>query len=114
MKHATHQTTNTTPTAYDSPAADPVDSPGRFGGHFGGIEVHQASAPYTKANRGSDILGRFGLTRVINATGTVTRLGASPLDAEVIDAMAAGARSSVDIAAHQGPACGTIAQDTAA
>ena len=62
----------------------------------------------------TDILGRFGLTRVINATGTVTRLGASPLDAEVIDAMAAAARSSVDIAELQGRACETIAEYTGA
>jgi L-seryl-tRNA(Ser) seleniumtransferase len=62
----------------------------------------------------ADILGRFGLTRVINATGTVTRLGASPLDAEVIDAMAAAARCSVDIAELQGRACETIAQYTGA
>jgi seryl-tRNA(Sec) selenium transferase len=40
----------------------------------------------------TDILERLGLTRVINPTGTVTRLGASPIDAEVIAAMAAAAR----------------------
>ena len=62
----------------------------------------------------TDILGRFGLTRVINATGTVTRLGASPLDAEVIDAMALAARCSVDIAELQGRACETIAHYTGA
>src|ERR1700730_12102653 len=102
MKQRPHQTTNATPTAHNSPTADPVDSPRSFAGHFRGIDVQHASAPYTKANRVSDILGRFGLTRVINATGTVTRLGASPLDTEVIDAMAVAARRSVHIAELQG------------
>ena len=30
-----------------------------------------------------DIFERFGLVRIINANGTATRLGASPMDAEV-------------------------------
>jgi L-seryl-tRNA(Ser) seleniumtransferase len=51
---------------------------------------------------------------VINATGTVTRLGASQLDAEVIAAMAEAAQSSVDMADLQGRACDLIAQCTGA
>jgi D-glucosaminate-6-phosphate ammonia-lyase len=62
----------------------------------------------------TDILGRFGFARVINATGTVTRLGASPIDTEVIAAMSAAAQCSVDIAELQGHASGIISQCTGA
>jgi D-glucosaminate-6-phosphate ammonia-lyase len=62
----------------------------------------------------TDILGRFGFARVINATGTVTRLGASPIDAEVIAAMSAAAQCSVDIAELQGHASEIISQCTGA
>ena len=62
----------------------------------------------------TDIFGRFGIARVINATGTVTRLGASPIDAEVIAAMAAAAQCSVDIGALQGCASEFISQCTGA
>jgi D-glucosaminate-6-phosphate ammonia-lyase len=62
----------------------------------------------------SDIFGRMKLARVINATGTVTRLGASPIDTEVIAAMAAAAQCSVDIAELQGRASEIIAQCTGA
>ena len=62
----------------------------------------------------TDIFGRFGIDRVINATGTVTRLGASPMDAEVIAAMAAAAQCSVDIADLQGRASEVIAKCTGA
>jgi L-seryl-tRNA(Ser) seleniumtransferase len=60
------------------------------------------------------ILERFGLTRVINATGTVTRLGASQIAPEVIAAMSAAAECSVDIADLQGRASDVIAQCTGA
>ncbi len=60
------------------------------------------------------ILERFGLTRVINATGTVTRLGASQIAPEVIAAMSAAAACSVDIADLQGRASDVIAQCTGA
>jgi L-seryl-tRNA(Ser) seleniumtransferase len=56
----------------------------------------------------TDILERLSFNRVINATGTVTRLGASPIDPAVIDAMAAAARWSVDIAELQGRASDII------
>jgi D-glucosaminate-6-phosphate ammonia-lyase len=62
----------------------------------------------------TDISAQLRLARVINATGTVTRLGASQLDAEVIDAMAQAAQSSVDIADLQGRASEFIAQCTGA
>ena len=64
--------------------------------------------------RVTDISAHLRLARVINATGTVTRLGASQLDAEVIAAMAEAAQSSVDIADLQGRACDLIAQCTGA
>jgi D-glucosaminate-6-phosphate ammonia-lyase len=60
------------------------------------------------------ILERFGLTRVINATGTVTRLGASQIAPEVSAAMSAAAACSVDIADLQGRASEVIAQCTGA
>jgi L-seryl-tRNA(Ser) seleniumtransferase len=56
----------------------------------------------------------LGLARLINATGTVTRLGASQMDAGVIAAMAAAAECSVDMAALQGHASELIAQCTGA
>jgi L-seryl-tRNA(Ser) seleniumtransferase len=59
-------------------------------------------------------LDRFGLARVINASGTVTRLGASRIAPAVIDAMAAAAACSVDIAALQGRASEVIARCTGA
>jgi D-glucosaminate-6-phosphate ammonia-lyase len=62
----------------------------------------------------TDIVGRLNLMRVINATGTVTRLGASPIDSEVIAAMAAAAQCSVDIGALQGIASEVISQCTGA
>jgi D-glucosaminate-6-phosphate ammonia-lyase len=62
----------------------------------------------------TDIFERFGIARVINATGTVTRLGASPLDPEVAAAMAAAAQCSVDIADLQARASETISQITGA
>jgi L-seryl-tRNA(Ser) seleniumtransferase len=62
----------------------------------------------------TDIFGRFGIDRVINATGTVTRLGASPMETEVIAAMAAAAQCCVDIADLQGRASEVIAKCTGA
>ena len=62
----------------------------------------------------TDIFAGLRLTRVINATGTVTRLGASPIDPDVVAAMAAAAQSSLDIAELQGRACEIIAQCTGA
>ncbi len=62
----------------------------------------------------ADIFGRFNMPRVINATGTVTRLGGSVMDPEVIESMAAAARCSVDIAELQGHASEIIAKCTGA
>jgi D-glucosaminate-6-phosphate ammonia-lyase len=61
-----------------------------------------------------DIFERYGLVRVINATGTATRLGASPMDTEVIAAMAAAAQCSVDMGELQGRASELIAKATGA
>ncbi len=60
------------------------------------------------------ILERFGLTRIVNATGTVTRLGASQIAPAVIAAMAAAAECSVDMADLQGRASEVIARCTGA
>jgi L-seryl-tRNA(Ser) seleniumtransferase len=46
-------------------------------------------------------LARLGLTRIINAAGTLTRLGGKPMAAEVAAAMAEAATVSLDIAALQ-------------
>jgi D-glucosaminate-6-phosphate ammonia-lyase len=62
----------------------------------------------------TDIFQRLGITRVVNATGTVTRLGASPIEPQVIAAMAAAAQCSVDIAELQGRASEVISQCTGA
>jgi L-seryl-tRNA(Ser) seleniumtransferase len=62
----------------------------------------------------TDILERFGLSRVINATGTVTRYGASRMAPEVIAAMAAAAQCSVDMGELQGRASELIARCTGA
>ncbi len=62
----------------------------------------------------TDIFERFGIARVINATGTVTRLGASPIDPEVAAAMSAAAQCSVDIAGLQARASEVISKVTGA
>ena len=65
-------------------------------------------------NATTDILRRFRTLRVINATGTVTRLGGSLIHPEVIAAMAEAAQSSVDIGALQGYASEVISAHTGA
>jgi len=62
----------------------------------------------------ADLAARVQAARVINATGTVTRLGASPIDARVVSAMAEAAQSSMDIAELQAQASLIIAQCTGA
>ncbi len=62
----------------------------------------------------TDFFKHHGLTRVINATGTVTRLGASPLHPDVIAAMADAAQYSIDIAELQGHASSQISEVTGA
>jgi L-seryl-tRNA(Ser) seleniumtransferase len=62
----------------------------------------------------SDVLATLDRSRVINATGTVTRLGASRIAPQVLAAMTAAAASSVDIAQLQGGASEVIARLTGA
>ena len=62
----------------------------------------------------ADIFARLSLARVINATGTVTRLGGSVMDTQVTEAMSAAAQCSVDIAELQGHASEIIAECTGA
>ncbi|MBV9634215.1 MAG: hypothetical protein JOZ40_06260 [Methylobacteriaceae bacterium] len=56
-----------------------------------------------------DIFTRYGLRRIINASGTETTKGASPVCPEVIEAAAALVGHSVDMAELQSVACHTIA-----
>lgn len=61
-----------------------------------------------------DIYAALGVKRRINAAGTLTRLGGALMDAEVVSAMAAAARASVDIGELQAAASRTIARFTGA
>ncbi|MSP46608.1 MAG: aminotransferase class V-fold PLP-dependent enzyme [Xanthobacteraceae bacterium] len=61
-----------------------------------------------------DVYASLGVKRRINAAGTLTRLGGALMDEEVIAAMAAAARASVDIAELQEAASGTISRLTGA
>jgi uncharacterized pyridoxal phosphate-dependent enzyme len=56
-----------------------------------------------------DIFTRYGLSRIINASGTETTLGASPVAAEVIQAVAELVGHSVNMAELQSVACRVIA-----
>lgn len=62
----------------------------------------------------NDIYAGLGVKRRINAAGTLTRLGGALMAPEVIAAMAAAARASVDIAELQAAASRKIAQVTGA
>ena len=61
-----------------------------------------------------DIHQQLGVTRRINAAGTLTRLGGSLMASEVLDAMRAAAAASVDIAEMQMAASARIAEATGA
>ena len=61
-----------------------------------------------------DIYAALGVKRRINAAGTLTRLGGALMDEEVVAAMAAAARSSVDLAELQAAASGAISRITGA
>ena len=61
-----------------------------------------------------DLYASLGVKRRINAAGTLTRLGGVLMDDEVLAAMAAAARASVDIAELQQAASGTISRLTGA
>jgi D-glucosaminate-6-phosphate ammonia-lyase len=61
-----------------------------------------------------DIYAALGVKRRINAAGTLTRLGGALMDEEVVAAMAAAARASVDIGELQSSASKTISRITGA
>jgi D-glucosaminate-6-phosphate ammonia-lyase len=61
-----------------------------------------------------DIYAALGVKRRINAAGTLTRLGGALMDEEVLAAMAAAARASVDIGELQAAASRTISKITTA
>ncbi len=58
------------------------------------------------------IYARWNVAPVINATGTVTRLGGAPMSAGVLEAMATAARDSVSLEALQAAASRRIAELT--
>ncbi len=62
----------------------------------------------------SDVYSRLGVPRRINAAGTLTRLGGSLMEPEVLQAMAEAASASVDIAQLQAAASRVIASATGA
>jgi len=57
---------------------------------------------------------RFGVVPVINATGSVTRLGGAPLPPEVLEAMAQAAASAASLEEWQAAASRVIARHTGA
>jgi D-glucosaminate-6-phosphate ammonia-lyase len=61
-----------------------------------------------------DIYAAFAVKRRINAAGTLTRLGGALMDEEVVSAMAAAARASVDIGELQSAASRVISRITTA
>ena len=61
-----------------------------------------------------DIYAAFAVKRRINAAGTLTRLGGALMDEEVVSAMAAAARASVDIGELQAAASRVISRITTA
>jgi D-glucosaminate-6-phosphate ammonia-lyase len=61
-----------------------------------------------------DSMESLGIAPVINAAGSVTHLSASPIAANIAQAMAAAAQSSIDIAEAQGHASDIIAELTGA
>src|SRR5688500_16144122 len=61
-----------------------------------------------------DIYAALAVKRRINAAGTLTRLGGALMDEEVVSAMAAAARASVDIGELQSAASRVISRITAA
>ena len=59
-----------------------------------------------------DIYATLGVPRRINAAGTLTRLGGSLMEPEVLQAMVDAAGASVDIGEKDGGAGGVIARAT--
>ncbi len=62
----------------------------------------------------TDPFARFGVSRVLNAAGTLTRLGGANVAPEVAAAMAAAAQASIDIVALQAAASRQISTATGA
>lgn len=60
------------------------------------------------------IFNDWGLEPIINASGSVTRLGGAPMPEEVVRAYGAAARESVPLDAMQGVACRILAEVTGA
>jgi D-glucosaminate-6-phosphate ammonia-lyase len=71
------------------------------------------SMPYYRC-MSKDIYAALGVKRRINAAGTLTRLGGALMEEEVVAAMAAAARASVDIGELQAAASRTISRITTA
>src|SRR6516225_6722286 len=61
-----------------------------------------------------DLFARYGLSHLLNASGTETVFGASPVSAEIIAAVAAILPHSVDMAELQAAASRVIARVTGA
>lgn len=61
-----------------------------------------------------DPFAALGVSRILNASGTLTRLGGAVMAPEVAAAMAAAAQASVDIVALQAAACRAIVRATGA
>jgi uncharacterized pyridoxal phosphate-dependent enzyme len=62
------------------------------------------------ARRNADIFARYGLRRIVNASGTETTKGASPVCPEVIAAVSELVGNSVEMAELQSVACRVIAK----
>jgi L-seryl-tRNA(Ser) seleniumtransferase len=62
----------------------------------------------------TSILERLGASPIINACGTVTRLGGGPLHPDVLAAMADASRVCFDMTTLQAAACRVIAKATGA
>src|SRR4030081_2142311 len=62
----------------------------------------------------TDPYARLGVRRRINAAGALPRRGAAGMAREVVEAMAAASRASVDIGELQDAASGRIAEATGA
>lgn len=68
-----------------------------------------SAPPNSSSGRRRDIFARYGLTRIINASGTETTKGASPVCPEVMGAVNALVPHSVDMFELQSAACHVIA-----
>jgi uncharacterized pyridoxal phosphate-dependent enzyme len=66
------------------------------------------------ARRNADVFARYGLRRVVNASGTETTKGASPVCPEVIAAVSELVTHSVEMAELQSVACQVIARTVGA